>query len=181
LRGGSRRGSGEGAGPAYVLDATALIVGSSEHLRGRLFTTPLVINEVRSEEIQVARTRALLDSGAVAARMPSQDSLREASRVAEEIGEMPRLSSTDLSIIALALDLKESFPEVLLITDDYSVQNVAESLGIEWRGLKYGGIRRGVAWEWVCPLCRRRYARPSGPTCPECRVQLSRVPKRRGP
>lgn len=178
MRSGSRRGSGKDAGPIYVLDATALITGASEHMGGRLFTTPSVVSEVRGDEIQVARTRALLDSGAVVAAEPSGESLAEVAHVAEELGEGLRLSSTDISLIALALDLRERSPDVLLISDDYSVQNVAEALGIKWSGLKYRGIRRGVAWEWLCPSCGERYAGPKEPTCPECGAALRRVPRR---
>ncbi len=71
---------------------------------------------------------------------PSESSLAKAVLVAKKFGI--RLSDADFSIAALALDLKEKKEEVLVITDDFSVQNLLLKLQIPFKSVIRGEIKR---------------------------------------
>ncbi|HEX69286.1 MAG TPA: hypothetical protein ENG10_03210, partial [Candidatus Bathyarchaeota archaeon] len=50
-------------------------------------------------------------------------------------GDFKYLSQADIEVLALALQLKNSGENPTVVTDDYSMQNVANKLGIEFSPL----------------------------------------------
>jgi UPF0271 protein len=86
------------------------------------------------------------------------------------------MSSTDLEIIALALELASGGHDVTIITDDYSVQNIAASFGLKWSGIKYSGITRLIRWKMICDLCKYETYDAGNKTCPRCGSKMRRKP-----
>lgn len=121
---------------AYVLDTSALLLGFGEV--ENLYTTEQAIEEVVYGELQVARLEAMLDSGIIKKITPRQETLKFIESLSKQ--RRARLSETDLSILAAAMDLSEKFEEIYIVTDDYQVQNLAIKLGLKFIPLKHPGI-----------------------------------------
>ncbi|MDX1612568.1 MAG: heavy metal-binding domain-containing protein, partial [Candidatus Thermoplasmatota archaeon] len=67
--------------------------------------------------------------------------------------------------------------DAVLVTDDYAVQNVASTLGVEVMPFAQEGIKETLTWEWYCPGCRNHVGDEKG-RCPVCDTVLKRRPKR---
>ncbi len=155
---------------AYVLDATPIISGYTPSLTGALhFTT----NEVLEELNDTTRFRLALNRGWLEVREPSKTSLERTMKTASQTGDRNVLSEADLSILALSLDLQEEGNKITLLTDDYSVQNVATKLGLRPRRYLWRGIKRTIQWIQYCPRCGKTY-KTSIRVCLNCGSTLKR-------
>lgn len=138
----------------YVVDATPLLSGYTPGLtKASHYTTRLVIEEVRTASRVVLR----LDSGSLTVRNPSPAFVARVRGDAEATGDLSSLSDADISVLALSCELKSEGKDVALLTDDYSVQNVASRLGIRFIPYLWKGIRRRYGWVIYCPSCGRQY------------------------
>ena len=107
------------------------------------------------------------------------DKVKESSKA---VGDVLYLSQVDLQVLALALELKSTSHDPLIVTDDYSIQNVANQIGIDFASLMTLGIRYRLYWILYCPACHRKY--PSDHKFKSCRVcgtKLRRKPLRKTP
>ncbi|WP_457614293.1 NOB1 family endonuclease [Methanopyrus sp.] len=119
----------------YVLDTSAFIKGvPPELLDGSVYTVPGVIKELKDDFSWVR-----YEVASVRVKEPEDWAIRRARRRAEVTGDLPRLSETDLKVLALAIELMEE-QDVVLVSSDYSVQNVALTLGIRVYGPVHGEI-----------------------------------------
>ncbi len=141
-----------------VLDASALLSGAS--FDGELFTTPEAVAEVR----RYGSTPQLDATLAVKVRVlaPSTEAIGAVDSIARETGDIARLSPTDRGLLALARTL-----DATLLTDDYSIQNVASLLGIPFERVLERGIREVVHWRYRCAGCGRFFEEPVR-ECPVC-------------
>lgn len=155
-----------------VLDATALRSGMQ--ISGDLdwYTTPSVMSEIaRGKQ---GRDMELLKDVAVKVMEPSEKAVAKVRDCAGNTCDTGRLSSADIEILALAYDLGG-----VLLTDDYSIQNVAEVLGIEYRGGSQRGIEEVIHWTWRCRGCGRYFdAEPGVKECPVCGSGVRTVRKK---
>ena len=154
----------------YVLDATAIRAGVPTQDRTQHFTVPGVVDEVRRGKI--ARNLELALEMSITVRVPEPEALRVVAAAASKTGDDGRLSETDIQVLALALELKAT-----IISDDYSVQNVAKVLEIPCQG-NLEGIRKVIHWTYRCRGCGRYYEEAQ-PDCPICGSEVRTV-RRRG-
>ena len=159
-----------------ILDSSALLGGFKPHLvKQELYVTSGVFNEIKSSEANKNLNLAF-EQGKIFVRDPSDDSLKEISDFSQESGDSFVLSKVDKSILALALDLKKQNKTPVILTDDYSMQNVARMLNLEYDTIMESGIRKKINWKIVCPACGLEY--PQGKkqsTCKVCGTPLKRV------
>jgi UPF0271 protein len=162
-----------------VCDTSVLLAGGDP--RGtpedEVFVTPSVMNEVKRPEDR-ERLETLRDIG-MKLQSPTAPSLAAIDKAAEATGDGQRLSAADKELLALAMDLKAE-----LLTDDRSMQNLAASLGMPYKGYAQSEIK-GI-WHWESQLkcigCGRPYAtEPPRGECIVCghevRKKHWRVPK----
>lgn len=71
-------------------------------------------------------------------------------------GDLPRLSDVDLDVLSLALGL-----DVTLVTDDYRLQNVMKSRGLNTQSVGTKGAKKVWRWELRCTGCRATTPVPS--------------------
>ena len=140
----------------FVLDTSAFLHGKPHLLRG--YTTPSVLSEIKSLEGESA---LWVIGETVKVEKPLPYYVKKVKKLLQEIGEI-RLSKTDISVLALALQKK-----LPILTDDYNLQNAAIQLGVEVRGILFGKIRNVLRFEWVCEGCGRKYP-PGTKICPVC-------------
>ncbi|MBI4257600.1 MAG: hypothetical protein HY619_01470, partial [Thaumarchaeota archaeon] len=123
---------------ALVFDATAFYAGilSGGVVKG--WTTPKVVDEVSHNKLRGATIEGALAAGILEVREASSGWAKKVVDMASESGDLPALSEADLSVLALAAELKEEHHVVVVVSDDYAVVNVAKMLGLDHRAGKKG-------------------------------------------
>jgi UPF0271 protein len=113
-------------------------------------------------------------------KTPQSCFLEEVKAASKLVGDVFFLSEADFQVLALGLELKKLGFLPLIATDDYSIQNVANQIGIEFASLATFGIRFRLQWIRYCPACHRRYpADYKFKKCRVCGTELKRKPLRR--
>ena len=149
----------------YALDTSFFLAELA--LEGELFAPPSVVEELADLRSR-GRLEALLAVG-LTVQSPSDKALERVARAAREVGDSSRLSQADTDLLALALDLGAT-----VVSDDYSLQNVALFIGLGVQGILQRRARPR-RWRFRCSGCNRRYA--AAGICPECGSPLKRTLK----
>jgi len=157
-----------------VVDTNALLVDNAvQCLQGyQCFTVPKVIEEVKTLRHR-AGVEVLLDTKLLDVIEVTGDCLREVIEVARKSGDITSLSETDLKVLALALQLKRQGRDPILITDDYTIQNLASRLKIRCRSIRAKGIEKRIRWRYRCTACGKVYYEFLG-ECGICGHELKR-------
>jgi UPF0271 protein len=156
--------------PAYVLDSTAFYAGIPYQGNGRYYTTYLVLEEVKHHNVGSS-----LIHSRVQVTEPSPQSLGKVKTTAAKTGDISALSQTDMSLLALGLDLMARDGGVSLVSDDFAVRNVAEVLNIPLAPTSMkGGEWKNITWKIYCRGCGKTYTNPKLTVCPICGTQLVR-------
>ncbi|MDD2410887.1 MAG: nucleic acid-binding protein [Candidatus Methanomethylophilaceae archaeon] len=92
----------------------------------------------------------------------TRQSLERVKEEARKTGDLGRLSPVDLTVLALALDTGGT-----IMTDDYSIQNVARSMGMPYRAVGTAGITKKFKWNYRCIGCGKWFKERSD-ECPIC-------------
>lgn len=163
-----------------VLDTSAFLSGfDSFSVYEEQVTVPMVEEEIKRKTINKVRFEAAVESGRIKIKEPSQDFESKAKAYASNIGDSYKLSTADMQLLALALELKTENYSPQIITDDYSIQNVATQMKIEFVPLATFGIKRLLEWIRYCPACHREYPIDCPFTeCQVCGTKLKRKPRR---
>jgi rRNA maturation endonuclease Nob1 len=164
-----------------LLDTSAFIMGyEATDVEAEHYTVPLVREELREGDLAELRFDSAVRGGRLKVVTPDPEHLSEVRAVILEMGEAGGLSVTDEQLLALGVQLKFSAP--VIVSDDYSVQNVADHLGLRYSSLATLGIRRRFDWIVYCPGCRRSFSElQPGSVCPVCGTELKRKPVRKRP
>jgi len=163
-----------------VLDTSAFLAGFDPFsLSEEQVTVPKVEEEIRKNSIILVRFKTALENGKLKVKAPSEEFLNKVKASASKVGDSFLLSETDIQLLALALELKAIGYTPQIVTDDYSIQNVATQLGMEFLALATFGIKRLLEWIRYCPACHREYpANCSSKECLVCGTELKRKPSR---
>ncbi|WP_054841619.1 type II toxin-antitoxin system VapC family toxin [Thermococcus peptonophilus] len=153
-----------------VIDSAFFIQGAD--VEG--LTTPGVVEEVKDPESRLF-LEGLISAGKVRVVLPSRESIETVKDAAKKTGELGELSEADIEVLALAYEVNG-----VLLTDDYNLQNIARTLGIEFRTLKRG-IKKVIRWNYVCIGCGKKFEEmPPGGICPpDCGSPVRLIPKRK--
>lgn len=136
----------------FVLDASAFYAGIPFQSSKKCITTNAVYDEVKHIRRSYSPLEALIDAGNLIIVEPEKVSLNKVIVCAKKTGDYRKLSQADISIIALALQLRKT-----LISDDFAVGNVATFLKIPVKTLAFKGISELRAWVSFCKACARAY------------------------
>ncbi|MEA2054437.1 MAG: NOB1 family endonuclease [Candidatus Thermoplasmatota archaeon] len=156
-----------------VLDTSAILSGKfciGKDI-SKVVTSPSVIDEF-SEGGHSYRLMQYAREAGMKVLAPPEDAMekvREAARLTGDIG----LSKADIEVLALAFYLKD---DAILFTDDYSIQNVAEHIGVKYKGMLQEGIKKKFYWKWKykCMGCGR-FVESEMDICPVCGGKIKRV------
>lgn len=138
-------------------------------------TTTKVIDELGGSKAKLA-AQVSISSGKIRIEDPDRASIEEVRKAARETGDISSLSETDIHVLALAHNLK-SRATPIIVTDDYSIQNVARELGIRYQKVIQWGIKTKLIWQLYCPSCYERYDPDyDSRVCEVCGALLKRKP-----
>ena len=130
----------------YVVDTSVLYYGKDLPDGYECIITPGVVRELNREEM--GERLEMLLATKIRVSSPTDRSMRIVMDAAERTGDSRRLSETDKELLGLALDLGYE-----LISDDYSIQNLARVLGVPCRGRDQKGIAEVFEWQAKCKGC----------------------------
>jgi len=164
-------------GQLLILDASAFIMGyEPSNIKTKRFSVPSVLRELIPVSTPWTRFMVALERCLLQVQVPTEHYLKEVERVSVKVGEGKKLSDTDRDILALALEFKDGGKEPVIVSDDYSIQNIAEHKGIRYISLSTLGIRYLLKRTLYCPACYRRY--PSNYVSETCRVCGTKLRRR---
>ena len=154
----------------YALDAGAFYTGlvflSSAY---QYLTTQAVFEEVKHIKKSQGAIEALLESNTLQIINSDRKNIDKVVAAAMTTGDYQKLSEADISIIALALQLK-----IVLVTNDYAVANVASTLRIPVKSVATKGIIHTRRWIAYCSACGKAF----GPNAKECRLCGNKLKRR---
>lgn len=146
-----------------VLDTSAIIYLNDF----RQFDELLTVQEV-ADEVKDKISSMKLSSMNLKIVEPAKKILNEIKATAKETGDLEKLSKTDIKVLAAA---KEN--GCTIISDDYTIQNVAEKLGMDYISIFSKKIERLISWKRYCKSCKRFFENEK--ECPRCGSKLVRV------
>jgi len=159
-----------------VLDTSALVMGlNPSALDTPTYSVPSVMNELIPDTLPYTRFSTSQESGHLTVKKPTTSSMKAVEATSSKVGDVGVLSRADLEVLALALDLRDSGLSPTIVSDDYAIQNVSETLGVEHASLATFGIAKKFDWIYYCPACFRRYrVEDAGRPCRVCGTRLRR-------
>jgi UPF0271 protein len=160
----------------FIIDTSAILSGKPINIRNAsLMTTPGVSNEF-SPGGRDFRTFELLQEIGLTIHIPSKKAIDSVKKIAQETGDDRRLSIADIEIVALALDInKKPNHEAVILSDDYSIQNVASTLDIKFQGFLQKEITKKFKWISRCPGCGKQFNEIKK-ICPICGTSTKSSP-----
>jgi|TARA_B100001750_G_C15491068_1_gene591295 UPF0271 protein len=136
-----------------ILDTTAFYAGIPFQSSEQFVTTDLVYQEVYRIPTLNKKIEPLIDTKRIIITNPEKEYFTRTKQNAMKTEGMKTPSNADLSIIALALQQKENGKNVIIITDDYAVQNIATNMNIDIKTAMYREIKNSGRWLVYCPGC----------------------------
>lgn len=160
----------------FIADSAVFIMGNCPVPPVRMITITLVEDEIRSEDARlrydIAKAEGLRVEAVEAGYL---ESIKEE---ASQTRDIEKLSQTDLGILSKALEYRVQFgDDVILITDDFAVQNIAVRLGIAVLPVAQRVIRDQIVWQKQCVGCFRHFK--DGDECPVCGSPLRKKMKKK--
>jgi endoribonuclease Nob1 len=136
-----------------VLDTSAFVAGFDPFsFREEQVAPPMVEEEVKRNTMTLLRFSTAVENGKLKIFAP----LPKFETIVKNRGDIPQI-----------------------LTDDYSIQNVAKQLGLAYTSLATFGIKRLLTWIRYCPACHRKYpANFKANECPICGTPLKRKPQK---
>ena len=155
----------------FIIDTSAILSGKPINIVGDMVTTSSVSDEFSPGGRSYRSFQFLVEKG-LTVMFPSKESVNEINRISIEIGEENRLSKADKDILALSLDfLKVDDKEVIILTDDYSIQNIAIVLKIKFESINQIGITKKFKWSYRCQGCGKKFKEHIN-ICPICGAEI---------
>jgi UPF0271 protein len=161
-----------------VLDTSAFIAGFEPlSIQDVQYSVPEVKHELIANSLPWTRFNTAVENGKLKVKTPKADYVKRIKESSKALGDLLFLSEADRQILALALELRDMGYSPRIVTDDYSIQNVANQVGIEFAPLMTFGIRYRFRWTLYCPACHRKYpADYQTNHCEICGTELKRKP-----
>lgn len=157
-----------------ILDATSFYAGIPFSSQEQSFTTTLVFEEIKHIKKSHDAVQILIDLGRLKIIEPEQKNIDFILEKARNTGDLLNLSKEDVSVLALCLQLNGE-----LVTDDYTVSNVAKHLNVRVIPIMTKGISKIFDSVYFCPACNKIFEKMSD--CPICGSKLKKKSAERKP
>ncbi|MCS7116014.1 MAG: nucleotide-binding protein [Nitrososphaerota archaeon] len=157
-----------------ILDSTAFYAGIPFTSTSTYYTTSSVIQEVKHTRTSKTAIESLIEAGRLIVKDPSAESIERVKDLANISGDIGKLSQTDLEVIALAYELKGKDFDAIIVSDDYSIENLARILHIDSIPIITKGISNVVKWLVYCSGCGKVFEDKKAVICDVCGTKLRR-------
>ena len=158
----------------YVLDASAIYNGVLTHnISGEKYVPQCVLEEVKG----MMRGEAIIEEALLYDELqiivPDSKILNQIKNQARETGDIHELSECDLAVLALAKSLELEIQNIIILSDDYDIQNLANHIGLVCKGIHWKGITSVHEYTWICPGCGNK-SKKQVENCIECGTKMIR-------
>ncbi len=136
----------------FILDSSAFYAGFYRSINLKFYTTTSIMKEIKHILNTSLTLDLLISSGVLVIQDPLIESINKIINTAHCSGDIKKLSKADISVLSLAYQLDKT-----LVSDDYSIQNVAKFLRMKTISLGNKGIAKLRKWENFCKTCRKQY------------------------
>lgn len=141
----------------YILDTSAILSGKPlDFTDASMITTFSVSSELQSGGKDYQNFLYLKDKG-LEFQIPSKESIDFIEKTSKKTGDKGRVSKVDLEILALALDLQKKGLDAIILSDDYSIQNIASELKLDFESISQKGITKKLKWGVKCRGCGKKF------------------------
>jgi len=147
-----------------------------------IFTTPEIIDEVRVKRYKdknrniINRIDVAVELGKLIIKRANENYINIVDAKSKLTGDVNALSNADVNLIALTLELMDTHnQEIVLYTNDYSMENLCSVLDIKFKSLFKDGIKSKIYFEVYCPYCKTIYkSEDLNKNCDRCGLKLKR-------
>ncbi len=158
----------------YIIDTSAILSGKVlDFTDASMVTTFNISSEVKPGGKDYQNFLYLKDKG-LQFRIPSDESIQKVENNSKKTGDKGRLSKVDIEILALALDVKQKNENVVVLSDDYSIQNLASELKIKFESISQKGITKKLKWGVKCSGCGKKFKEDIN-VCPICGSHTKKI------
>jgi len=159
----------------YILDTSAILSGKPLIFeKGIMVTSNGVSNELQPGGRNYNNFQILLEKGLIV-KTPLKSSMKKIEEIIKETGDLGRLSETDKEILALSIEINnQNEKQAIILTDDYSIQNVANNLNIIFEPINQSGITKRFIWTCRCRGCGKKFKENIN-ICPICGTETKTV------
>jgi rRNA maturation endonuclease Nob1 len=171
----------------YIFDTNIFLSGIDFNLiKGIIYTTNSIIEEVNLKKFKeknrniLNKINAAIETKKLKIEVPKERFIDRVKKVSKLTGDYNALSDADKELLAISLELFEKRGEdMILYSNDYSIENVCSELHIPYSSLFKNGIESKIIWEIYCPYCKKLYrAEDLNKICEICGKKLIRRPKK---
>ena len=158
-----------------IVDTSAILSGKPLDFKDfKIVTAPGIKKELKPGGRDYRSFEFLIEKG-LTIYSPSKESIKKMNGMSKKTGDIGRLSETDLEILAIAFEIKErDIEEPIILTDDYSIQNVAQTYNIRFETISQKGITKRFKWNFICRGCGKKF-KDNIKFCPICGAQIKNV------
>ena len=173
--------------PVHIFDANIFLTGIDFNIiEGTVYTTPSIIEEVKAiryeekNRIILNRIFVAIEAKKLLIKTPNEEFIETVNNSSKKTGDFKALSAADKELIALSLELiQNQVRNVIVYSNDYSVENVCSELNIPYSPLFKEGIEKKIKWEVYCPSCYTiQSPEDLYKVCENCGSKLKRRPKK---
>jgi len=158
----------------YVLDTSAILSGKPLNFAdAEMITTFSVSSELKPGGKDYQNFMYLKDKG-LKFQIPSKESIDFVKKTSKKTGDAGRISQVDLEILALAWDLQKNNLNIVILSDDYSIQNLASELKIKFESISQKGITKKLKWGVRCTGCNKKF-KDNISVCPICGSDTKKI------
>jgi UPF0271 protein len=157
-----------------VIDTSSILAGFQFDGTMEYFIPPLAADEIRRGQ-KKEELDGLIERETLKVQAPSLMNMDKVTVGAQESGDINRMSRADMEIVALAFEI-----DAVIISDDYSIQNLAKKMNVEYRPFGKNAIREEFQWTYRCKGCGKFYEKEQRPDCPICGSEVVMKRKRGG-
>ena len=150
-----------------VYDASAFYAGIPFAVPDEGYTTSLVFEEIKHIKKSHGALDTLLETNRLKILDPEPQIVSAVTEAAKKTGDFQKMSAPDISAVALCYQLGGQ-----IVTDDFSVSNVAKNLNLQVRPVMTKGIKDVGRWIYYCPACAKEFSKIT--ECPICGSRLNR-------
>jgi rRNA maturation endonuclease Nob1 len=140
----------------YLLDSSFFFSTQQipSNIVGILVITPDILEEIK-DPMNKIRIDSLISANKLSIQEGNEIKNSEFLKKFQKYSNIKRLSSADQSLIVLALTLKEENldKEIIIVTDDYEIQNVSKMLEIVFQPIRNKKITKIRKYSLKCKAC----------------------------
>ncbi|MEJ2249789.1 MAG: PIN domain-containing protein [Candidatus Lokiarchaeota archaeon] len=172
----------------FIFDTNIFLKGINFNLiKEEIYTTQNVLDEIKVSRYQeknrniLNRIHAAIDNNKLIIKSPQVKYFNKVVETSKQTGDFKILSETDIELIALTLEFQEQGLNVILYTNDYSMENVCSELKVQFSALGINGIQSKMVFEAYCPFCEIIYPPDFlNMYCERCGEKIRRRRKKNG-